>query len=616
MGETCAAGCRCHGDCGTDEHGPGRVARVLAAACLAIAAHILGLVPLYVLAWAVAGYDVVLAAVRGVASRRVFSENLLMTVATVGAFAIGAYPEAVAVMAFYQVGESLQDRAVGKSRRSVEALADIVPEFARIATEGGFEEVPPDGVPIGSEILIRPGERVPIDCVVIDGSAGVDPSPVTGEHVPIPAAAGIELRSGCVCLDGALRARTVATYGDSTATRIMALVTDAHGSKSGSERFVTRFAAKYTPAVVALAFILFAVPTLLGGDPSVWGYRALLFLVISCPCALVVSVPLSFFGGIGNASSKGILVKGGVHMEALAKVDVVAFDKTGTLTEGGFSVTGVCAEDGYGDSILRLAAHAEAGSNHPISRSILDAHGETPEPGAVGGFREIPGRGVIAEIWGKEVRVGNSEHLGTVGTSDCGAGGTVVHVAHGDGYAGHLHISDSPRERSAEAVASLRSLGVGKIVMLTGDSEGAAKPLAEGLGLDGFRAGLLPSEKLEALGELRGEGTVAFVGDGINDAPALAAADVGIAMGGIGSDAAIEAADVVLVEDDPAKVPEAIRVSRKTVGIARQNVVFALATKGLFMVLGAAGLISMWEAVFADVGVMILAVLNSARALR
>lgn len=599
--------------------GADRIVRIAVAAALSVATHFTGIVYLFPVAYAIVGYDIVFAALKGIISKNPFNENALMVIATAGAFAIGAYEEAVAVMLFYQIGELFQERAIDKSRRSVEALAQIVPDFANLETDDGTERVDPDDVPVGSVIVVKPGERIPIDGIVKEGWANVDVSSVTGEHVPVHAGPGTAVKSGCMCLDGLIRIETTATYGDSTATRIMDLVLDAYESKSKSERFVTRFAAKYTPAVLVLALLLFTIPTfVLGGAAEVWGYRALLFLVISCPCALVVSVPLAFFGGIGNASSKGILVKGGLHLESLATVDTVVFDKTGTLTHGKFTVSEICPHNGHSDSILEMAAHAEEGSNHPISKSIKDAYGNGVDGQALGDFREIPGRGVVAEVNGVEVLVGNEEHMESSGIEYEGHdGGTVIHVAYGDEYAGHMHISDTVRDSSREAVSMLKSMkGIKKTVMLTGDSSSSAEAAFNSLGLHEYHAGLLPGDKLRIVNELKLDGKVLFVGDGINDAPAIAGADVGMAMGGIGSDAAIEAADVVLTDDNPMKIPEAIKISRKTVGIAKQNVVFAVGTKLLFLAVGAIGLISMWEAVFADVGVAVIAVLNSARALK
>ena len=605
--------------------------RILGAAALFLALKLLDpawpLSLLWLAPYLLAGYDILLGAVHGIRSRDPFDENLLMAVATVGAVALGNFQEAVAVMVFYQTGELFQSYAVGKSRRSIAALMDIRPDSATLETPEGEQAVPPDEVAPGSVILVRPGERVPLDGVVLEGASSLDTASLTGESLPREVGAGCEVLSGCVNLTGLLRVRTTKPFGESTVSRILDLVENSAMKKSRSEAFITRFARVYTPAVCLAALVLALVPPLgslaLGSAPrwGVWVYRALSFLVISCPCALVISIPLSFFGGIGGASAKGILVKGGTDLEALSKAGTVVFDKTGTLTRGVFQVSQVRPETGVQASrLLELAALAESYSNHPISRSLRESWGGDPAGHAVEEVREIPGRGVSARVDGLSVSAGNGKLMAGLGLDAGAAEGTAVHVAAEGAYLGCILLADLPKDGAKEALEGLKRQGVSRTVMLTGDSEQAAAPVARALGLDGFFAGLLPQDKVERVEQLLeskpGGTTLCFVGDGVNDAPVLSRADVGVAMGAMGSDAAIEAADVVLMDDDPRKLPLAMAIAKKTVGIVRQNIVFALAVKAACLVLTALGRTNMWWAIFADVGVMVLAVLNATRALR
>lgn len=605
--------------------------RILGAAALFLALKLLDpawpLSLLWLAPYLLAGYDILLGAVHGIRSRDPFDENFLMAVATVGAVALGNFQEAVAVMVFYQTGELFQSYAVGKSRRSIAALMDIRPDSAVLETPEGEQAVPPDEVPPGSVILVRPGERVPLDGVVLEGASSLDTASLTGESLPREVGAGCEVLSGCVNLTGLLRVRTTKPFGESTVSRILDLVENSAMKKSRSEAFITRFARVYTPAVCLAALALALVPPLgslaLGSAPrwGVWVYRALSFLVISCPCALVISIPLSFFGGIGGASAKGILVKGGTDLEALSKAGTVVFDKTGTLTRGVFQVSQVRPETGVQASrLLELAALAESYSNHPISRSLRESWGGDPAGHAVEEVREIPGRGVSARVDGLSVSAGNGKLMADLGLDAGAAEGTAVHVAAEGAYLGCILLADLPKDGAKEALEGLKRQGVSRTVMLTGDSEQAAAPVARALGLDGFFAGLLPQDKVERVEQLLeskpGGTTLCFVGDGVNDAPVLSRADVGVAMGAMGSDAAIEAADVVLMDDDPRKLPLAMAIAKKTVGIVRQNIVFALAVKAACLVLTALGRTNMWWAIFADVGVMVLAVLNATRALR
>ena len=605
--------------------------RILGAAALFLALKLLDpawpLSLLWLAPYLLAGYDILLGAVHGIRSRDPFDENFLMAVATVGAVALGNFQEAVAVMVFYQTGELFQSYAVGKSRRSIAALMDIRPDSATLETPEGEQAVPPDEVAPGSVILVRPGERVPLDGVVLEGASSLDTASLTGESLPREVGAGCEVLSGCVNLTGLLRVRTTKPFGESTVSRILDLVENSAMKKSRSEAFITRFARVYTPAVCLAALVLALVPPLgslaLGSAPrwGVWVYRALSFLVISCPCALVISIPLSFFGGIGGASAKGILVKGGTDLEALSKAGTVVFDKTGTLTRGVFQVSQIRPETGVQASrLLELAALAESYSNHPISRSLRESWGGDPAGHAVEEVREIPGRGVSARVDGLSVSAGNGKLMAGLGLDAGAAEGTAVHVAAEGAYLGCILLADLPKDGAKEALEGLKRQGVSRTVMLTGDSEQAAAPVARALGLDGFFAGLLPQDKVERVEQLLeskpGGTTLCFVGDGVNDAPVLSRADVGVAMGAMGSDAAIEAADVVLMDDDPRKLPLAMAIAKKTVGIVRQNIVFALAVKAACLVLTALGRTNMWWAIFADVGVMVLAVLNATRALR
>ena len=604
--------------------------RILGAAALFLALKLLDpawpLSLLWLAPYLLAGYDILLGAVHGIRSRDPFDENFLMAVATVGAVALGNFQEAVAVMVFYQTGELFQSYAVGKSRRSIAALMDIRPDSATLETPEGEQAVPPDEVPPGSVILVRPGERVPLDGVVLEGASSLDTASLTGESLPREVGAGCEVLSGCVNLTGLLRVRTTKPFGESTVSRILDLVENSAMKKSRSEAFITRFARVYTPTVCLAALALALVPPLgslaLGSAPrwGVWVYRALSFLVISCPCALVISIPLSFFGGIGGASAKGILVKGGTDLEALSKAGTVVFDKTGTLTRGVFQVSQIRPETGVQASrLLELAALAESYSNHPISRSLRESWSGDPAGHAVEEVREIPGRGVSARVDGLSVSAGNGKLMADLGLDAGAAEGTAVHVAAEGAYLGCILLADLPKDGAKEALEGLKRQGVSRTVMLTGDSEQAAAPVARALGLDGFFAGLLPQDKVERVEQLLeskpGGTTLCFVGDGVNDAPVLSRADVGVAMGAMGSDAAIEAADVVLMDDDPRKLPLAMAIAKKTVGIVRQNIVFALAVKAACLVLTALGRTNMWWAIFADVGVMVLAVLNATRAL-
>ena len=605
--------------------------RILGAAALFLALKLLDpawpLSLLWLAPYLLAGYDILLGAVHGIRSRDPFDENFLMAVATVGAVALGNFQEAVAVMVFYQTGELFQSYAVGKSRRSIAALIDIRPDSATLETPEGEQAVPPDEVAPGSVILVRPGERVPLDGVVLEGASSLDTASLTGESLPREVGAGCEVLSGCVNLTGLLRVRTTKPFGESTVSRILDLVENSAMKKSRSEAFITRFARVYTPTVCLAALALALVPPLgslaLGSAPrwGVWVYRALSFLVISCPCALVISIPLSFFGGIGGASAKGILVKGGTDLEALSKAGTVVFDKTGTLTRGVFQVSQIRPETGVQASrLLELAALAESYSNHPISRSLRESWGGDPAGHAVEEVREIPGRGVSARVDDLSVSAGNGKLMADLGLDAGAAEGTAVHVAAEGAYLGCILLADLPKDGAKEALEGLKRQGVSRTVMLTGDSEQAAAPVARALGLDGFFAGLLPQDKVERVEQLLeskpGGTTLCFVGDGVNDAPVLSRADVGVAMGAMGSDAAIEAADVVLMDDDPRKLPLAMAIAKKTVSIVRQNIVFALAVKAACLVLTALGRTNMWWAIFADVGVMVLAVLNATRALR
>ncbi len=580
--------------------------------------------------YAVIGYDILRKAVLGIVHGEVFDENFLMAVATVGAILLGEYTEGVAVMLFYQIGELFQSVAVGKSRRNISALMDIRPDYANVEREDGtLEQVDPEEVEIGTVIVVQPGEKVPIDGVVVEGNASLNTSALTGESVPRDVSAGSDIISGCVNLTGLLKVRTTKEFGESTVSKILDLVENSSMKKSRTENFITRFARYYTPAVCFGALAVAVLPPLwemLMGNPvlwSTWIIRALTFLVISCPCALVISIPLSFFGGIGAASACGILVKGSNYLEALSETRYVVFDKTGTLTKGVFQVTQVHPSEGVREEeLIAAAAYAESYSSHPISKSLIEAYGKPLDHSKVQDVEEIGGHGVRAKVDGVSVAAGNGKLMKTLGIAceeEVGVG-TVVHVAVDGSYAGYILISDVEKEQSKDAIAALRSAGVKRTVMLTGDSRRVADHVAERLGLDEVYSELLPDEKVERMEELlqrkgRRE-KLAFVGDGINDAPVLSRADIGVAMGALGSDAAIEAADVVLMDDDPLKLALAMRISRKCLRIVRENIVFALGVKAVCLILGAAGIANMWVAIFADVGVMVLAVLNAIRCLR
>ncbi len=569
------------------------------------------------------GYDVLKEAVESIFHGQMLDEHFLMMVATVGALCVGELEEAVAVMLFYQVGELFQSYAVGKSRKSISALMDIRPDYANIERDGKLEQVDPEEIQVGDIIVVKAGEKVPLDGVVMEGKTTLNTAALTGESLPRDAAEGDEIISGCVNISGLIRVRVTKPFSESTVSRILELVENASNKKTRTERFITRFARIYTPAVVGAAVLLAIVPPLvLHGNWSDWIYRALTFLVVSCPCALVISVPLSFFGGIGGASSKGILVKGSNYIEALAHCETVVFDKTGTLTEGSFQVTAVHPDAVDEKELLRLAAAAESYSDHPISLSLKAACHDSIDSKLVTNVHEIAGKGVQAEFEGHTLSVGNGKLMESLGIEEhkCHKVGTIVHVAMDGKYLGHIVISDVIKPDAAKAIADLKACGVQRTVMLTGDRREVAQNVAQQLKLDDVKAELMPQGKVEAVEELlkakNPKSTLAFVGDGINDAPVLSRADIGIAMGALGSDAAIEAADVVLMDDQPSKIAEAIRISRKTMGIAMQNIVFALAVKAVVLAVTAFGAGNMWWAVFADVGVSVIAILNAMRALR
>ena len=584
---------------------------------------------LYLIPYLVVGWDVLRKALLGIKNRQPFDECFLMAVATVGAFALGDYVEGCAVILFYQIGELFQSVAVGKSRQSISSLMDIRPDYANIEDEDGkLEQVDPDDVEVGTVIVVQPGERVPIDGVIVEGTSALNTAALTGESLPRDVQSGDEVISGCVNMTGLLKVRTTKEFGESTVSKILDLVENSSMKKARAENFITRFARVYTPAVcysaLALAFLP-PVVLLLMGQPARFGdwiYRALTFLVISCPCALVISIPLSFFGGIGGASACGILVKGSTYLEELARTGVVVFDKTGTLTQGTFKVVGVHPENGVTEAeLVEAAALAESWSKHPISLSIKNAYGKEIDANRVTDVQELGGHGVTAKVDGKTVAAGNARLMAKLNLSapEVTEPGTIVHVAIEGKYAGYLLIADVVKPHSAQAIKGLKTAGVRKTVMLTGDAEPVAKAVASDLGLDEYHAGLLPGDKVDQIEKLLAakgpKENLAFVGDGINDAPVLSRADIGIAMGALGSDAAIEAADIVLMDDDPAKIALAMSIARRTLRIVYENIVFALAIKFACLVLGALGLASMWTAIFADVGVMVLAVLNATRAL-
>ncbi len=582
----------------------------------------------YLVPFAIAGYDVLFKAARNIKNGQIFDENFLMAVATLGAFSLVFFPdsgphmaEGAAVMLFYQVGELFQQYAVGKSRKSIAAMMDIAPDYANVREGDSIVQVDPDSVSVGSEIIVKPGERIPIDGIVVDGSSQLDTAALTGESVPRSVEEGSTVVSGCVNMSGVLRIETTKPFGESTVSRILELVENASEKKARTENFITRFARYYTPTVCGVALALALLPPLLGfGTWSDWVFRGLTFLVVSCPCALVISVPLSFFGGIGGASKLGILVKGSNYLEALAGVDTVVFDKTGTLTNGTFGVVGIHPhEKTSSERLLEYAAYAEAYSNHPIALSIKEAYGEPIDEQRTTDCKEIGGHGTESRIDGALVYAGNSKMMKVAGVEspECELVGSIVHVAVDGAYLGHIVIADTVKEDSIQGIADLHAVGVSKTVMLTGDSKDVAKSIAGKLGIDEYHAELLPQDKVEHLEALLSKegktGKLAFVGDGINDAPVLTRADVGIAMGAMGSDAAIEAADVVLMDDKPSNIAKAIRLARKTMGIVWQNIIFALGIKFLVLALAALGIANMWMAVFADVGVAILAILNAMR---
>ena len=582
---------------------------------------------LFMIPYLVIGYDILKKAFKGILNKQVFDENFLMAVATVGAILLGDYSEGVAVMLFYQIGELFQSYAVGKSRRNISELMDIRPDYANIEKDGTLEQVDPDEVEIGTIIVVQPGEKVPIDGVITEGTSTLNTSALTGESLPRDAKAGDEVISGCINMTGLLKIRTTKEFGESTVSKILELVENSSSRKSKSENFISKFAKYYTPAVcygaLALAFIP-PIVLLIMGKPAMWGdwiYRALTFLVISCPCALVISIPLSFFAGIGGASNQGILVKGSNYLETLAQTKYVVFDKTGTMTQGVFEVSGIHHNEMPDEKLLEYAALAECSSSHPISKSLQKAYGKPIDRNRVTDIEEISGNGVIAKVDGISVAAGNTKLMNRLGIAyqDCHHVGTVVHMAIDGKYAGHILISDIIKPHAKEAIAELKKAGISKTVMLTGDSKRVADQVAEELGIQEVYSELLPADKVSRVEELLNQKSekdkLAFVGDGINDAPVLSRADIGIAMGALGSDAAIEAADIVLMDDDPLKISKAIKIARKCIRIVYENIYFAIGIKVLCLILGAIGIANMWMAIFADVGVMIIAVLNAIRAL-
>lgn len=612
--------------------------RILIAAALMILLHFIPVTGyirflLYLVPYLVIGYDILLKAAKGIKNRQPFDESFLMAVATIGAIAIalkenGDYTEAVAVMLFYQIGEWFQSYAVGKSRRNISELMDIRPDYANVEKDGKLDQVDPDEVEIGSVIVVQPGEKVPIDGIVLEGTSSLNTSALTGESLPREVEKDDQILSGCINMTGVLKVRTTKEFGESTVSKILDLVENASSRKSKSEEFITKFARIYTPAVVFCAIALAVLPPLVRmaglGLPADWGtwiYRALTFLVISCPCALVISIPLSFFAGIGGASNAGVLVKGSNYMETLSQTKYVVFDKTGTLTKGVFEVNAVHHNKMTEEKLLEYAALAESASSHPISKSIQRAYGKEPDRGRVTDIHEIGGNGVTAVVDGIPVAAGNAKLMRRLGINyiDCHSVGTIIHMAVNGEYAGHIVISDVEKPHAKEAIRQLKASGVAKTVMLTGDADKVAEQVAASIGIDEVYSELLPEDKVTKVEELletrKDRGRLAFVGDGINDAPVLSRADIGIAMGAMGSDAAIEAADVVLMDDDPLKIVKAIRISRKCLRIVYENIWFAIGIKIICLILGAVGIANMWLAIFADVGVMIIAVLNAIRAL-
>ncbi len=613
--------------------------RIIIAAVLLIFLKLVSLpawlsVVLYLAAYIVIGYDILRKAFKGILNKQVFDENFLMAVATVGAIALAVYErsadlsEAVAVMLFYQIGELFQSYAVGKSRRNISALMDIRPDYANIEKDGQLERVDPDEVEIGSVIVVQPGEKVPIDGTVIEGTSSLNTSALTGESLPRDVAVGDEIISGCINMTGVLKIRTSKAFGESTVSKILELVESSGARKSRAESFISRFARVYTPVVCYSALALAVLPPVIrlimgmGGEWSTWIYRALTFLVISCPCALVISIPLSFFAGIGGASHEGILIKGSNYLETMSQVKTMVFDKTGTLTQGVFEVSGIHHSAIEDEKLIEYAALAECASSHPISQSLRRAYGKEIDRERVTDIQEVSGKGVIAKVDGVSVAAGNDKLIAQLGIEaiPCRSVGTVIHIAIDGKYSGHILISDVEKPDAKDAIAALKRAGVTKTVMLTGDADRVAQYTAKNLGVDEVYSELLPGGKVDKvemlLSKLEGRGKLAFVGDGINDAPVLSRADIGIAMGAMGSDAAIEAADIVLMDDDPMKIAKGIKISRKCIRIVHENIVFALVIKFACLLLGALGIANMWAAIFADVGVMVLAVLNAIRALR
>ena len=579
---------------------------------------------LFIISYLIVGFEIIKKALRNIIRGKVFDENFLMTIATIGAFGIGEYPEAVAVMLFYQVGELFQSYAVDKSRKSISSLMDIRPDFANVEKEGKIEKVDPDDVEVGDIIIIKPGEKVPLDGVILEGKSSLDTKALTGESLPRSVTEGEEILSGCINLNGVLRVETTKEYGQSTVSKILDLVENASSKKSKSENFITKFARYYTPIVVIIALFLAIVPPLLidGATFSDWIYRALSFLVVSCPCALVISIPLSFFGGIGGASKMGILIKGSNYLEAISKAEIVVFDKTGTLTQGNFEVQKIVAINISQEELLKTVAYAENYSNHPISLSVKNAYSRKINEVDIQSTQELSGMGIVAKIWDRDIIVGNEKlmkekEIEFLKTDDVG---TVLYVAIDNKYVGYILIADKIKDDAKIAIESLKKNNVKKTVMLTGDKKSVGEDVAQKLGIDKVYTELLPDGKVKKveklLKEKRENGKLVFVGDGINDAPVLALADIGIAMGGLGSDAAIEAADVVIMTDEPSKIVNTIKLSKKTMKIVKENIVFAIFVKVLILILSALGLSTMWEAVFADVGVSVIAIINALRVLR